>query len=326
MAEEQDESQWPIGFEGHAREQRKRMAALPLSAKIAWLEEAQRVAEHLQRSRRERLPHPYTKAQAMTITIDGCPLAVHDEGSGPAIVFLHGFPLDHRMWEAQLPALPGWRKIVPDLRGFGASGVTPGTVTMDRFADDVAGILDALAIPKAVICGLSMGGYIALAFWRRHAARVSGLVLCDTRAVPDTEEAAAGRRKSATQVLAEGSKVAAEAVVPKLFAKGTQEARPELLVEYRALMSGMPPAGVAAAQLGMAERPDSRPTLPTITVPTQVIVGIEDVISTPAEMQSIAAGIPGAEYSIIAGAGHMSPVENPSEFNFELLGFLERVQ
>jgi pimeloyl-ACP methyl ester carboxylesterase len=158
-----------------------------------------------------------------------------------------------------------------------------------------------------------MGGYIALAFWRRHGQRLGKLVLCDTRAAADTPEAAKNRHTLAARVLSEGSHVAADAMLPKLFAAETPKTNPEIVAKTRQVIVDTLPTSIAAALRGMAQRPDMRAELPNINVPTLVICGAEDAITPPDEMQSMAAAMPQASYVEIAGAGHMAPLERPEE-------------
>ena len=259
-----------------------------------------------------------------TQTIGSVELAFVDSGEGTPVLLIHGFPLDHAMWSAQIDALGAhYRVIAPDLRGFGASGVTPGKVTMEQFADDLAALVDALGIGgPVVVCGLSMGGYVAWQLWRRHAARVRALILCDTRAAADTPEVAAGRLETAERVLREGPGLLVPAMMPKLLAPSSAAARPELAESLGRVIERTDPQGIAAALRGMAERPDVTATLAAITCPTLVVVGNEDAISPPQEMGAIARAIPGARLVEIDGAGHLSPVENPEQVNAAMLEFL----
>lgn len=252
-----------------------------------------------------------------SLKINGIRLNLIDEGAGPPLVFLHGFPLDHSMWDGQRREFrSSHRVILPDLRGLGRSEVSPVPVTMDLFADDVAALLDNLGIAEPVIlCGLSMGGCIAFAFVRRHAQRLRGLILCDCRAVADTAEMVANRRRLAEKVLSDGPTAAAEAMLPRLFGPTTNEKQPQVVDAVRNVILASSSRGIAAAQLSLADRPDSTPTLPEIKVPTLIVVGEHDVISPPAEMQGIAAAIPGATAVVIPGAGHMAPLEKPDDVN-----------
>ncbi|MGD9720615.1 MAG: alpha/beta fold hydrolase [Pirellulales bacterium] len=255
-------------------------------------------------------------------------LFVVERGSGMPIVLVHGFPLDHSMWDAQLdPLAEQWRVIAPDLRGFGNSSVTSGTVTMEQMADDLAALLDALDVREPVVLvGLSMGGYVAFQFWRKYAARLRALVLCDTRAIADTPEGAEGRHKLAQRVLTEGTVVAADAMLPKLFGPQTPARDPQAIPAVRQSILRNPPEGMAAALRGMAARPNVTAQLPQIALPTLVLVGQDDAISTVDEMRGIAQAIAGSEFVVIPRSGHMTPVENPAAFNEAIEQFLTRVE
>ncbi len=255
-------------------------------------------------------------------------LAVIERGTGMPLLLVHGFPLDHSMWNAQIEALGRqWRVIAPDLRGFGASQITPGAVSMDQMADDLAALLDALHVTEPVVLiGLSMGGYVAFQFLRRHAHRLRGLVLCDTRAVPDTAEGAAGRHKLAAQVLGQGAAPVADAMLPKLFGPQARESDPDAVAATRRVILANQPAGIAAALLGMAQRADMTGDLPHIALPTLIIVGQDDAISTVDEMRGMAHSIPHCEFVVIPRSGHMTPLENPVAFNEAVEQFLTRVE
>jgi pimeloyl-ACP methyl ester carboxylesterase len=263
-----------------------------------------------------------------SIQVAGVRLEVFDEGTGPTtILFAHGFPLSHAMWLGQLkPLAAKYRVIAPDLRGFGASEVVPGKSTMRRFADDCAAVLDELGVREPVVfCGLSMGGYVGWQFAKHHADKLRALILCDTKAAADTAEAGETRRKMAEHVLKFGTGAVAEAMPAKLFAKATFKDRPEIVAEIRRTIEQTSPQGLAAAQLGMAEREDVRGELSTITGgrPTLVVCGREDAISPVDEMQAIADGIPGAKFHVVEAAGHMSPLEEPGEFNRVVTEFVD---
>lgn len=262
-----------------------------------------------------------------TCDILGATLAVEDVGAGPPVLFVHGFPLDHTMWQAQLDALSTrWRAIAPDLRGFGASSAASGTLTMRQHAGDLAAMLDRLEISEPVVlCALSMGGYVAWQFWRHHAPRLRALVLCDTKASADTAEAVAGRHKLAAAVMAAGHNAARDAMLPKLFAPGTAESKPELIERTSQMIERARPESIAAALRGMAERADATPWLAEIKVPTLVIVGEHDAITTVDEMRAMAARIAGAEFVEVPDAGHMSPMERPDVVNAAIERFLARL-
>lgn len=258
------------------------------------------------------------------VAVNGIRLNVVDEGQGTPILFVHGFPLSHDMWRAQMQLSDRYRLIVPDMRGFGDSEVVPGKATMSQMADDCIGLLDAMNVREPVVlCGLSMGGYVAWQFLKRRGERLRGLVLCDTKAAADTPEARETRLKMADHVRRHGNAAVAEAMPPKLFAKATFERKPEIVADIRNTIEKTHSDAIAAAQLGMAEREDVRPMLPSIAVPTLVVVGREDAISPVDEMRGIAETIPGAKFEIIEGAGHMSPLEQPETFNRVLAEFVD---
>jgi 3-oxoadipate enol-lactonase len=243
---------------------------------------------------------------------------------GHPLLLVHGFPLTHRMWQPQGDFfVDHCRVIAPDLRGFGGTDVTPGVVTMEQMADDLDRLLDALDIhEKVIFCGLSMGGYIGWKFWQKYRHRVLAMILCDTRAVPDTPEAAAGRRKLAAATLAEGPAAAAKVMLPKLFAPATLETQPKLVERVEEIMLSNQPVGIAAALEGLAVRADAHEILPTIDVPTLVIIGEHDAISTVAEMRGIADAIPDAGWVEVPGAGHLSNLENPTVVNEAIAEFI----
>jgi 3-oxoadipate enol-lactonase len=261
------------------------------------------------------------------VTLPDVQLHVADQGRGRPLLLVHGFPLDHSMWQGQIDALThDCRVIAPDLRGFGRSPATAGIVTMERFADDLAATLDRLEIhTPVVLCGLSMGGYIAWQFWRRHRARLAALVLCDTRAGADAADVARGRLATAERVLREGPGVLADTMLERLFAPATLAHRPELVEAARRMILNTSAAGAAAALRGMAERLDWTDQLGQIDVPTHVVCGQNDVISPSAEMQALASRIAGSQFTLIPDAGHMSPLENPAAVNAAIRSLLRRL-
>lgn len=259
----------------------------------------------------------------MKATIDGVEIDYEATGAGPALLLLHAFPLGRFMWEPQAEAFAATHRVVRfDARGFGGSAPGAGPLTMERIADDGAALLDHLGIDRAVVGGCSMGGYAALAFVRRHPQRLAGLVLQDTRAGADTAEARASRAALAGKVLAEGAPAAVEAFLPKLVGETTKRERPQVVEAVRERILATAPAAIAAALHGLAERADSRETLPTIEVPTLVLVGAEDVLTPPAESATMAAAIPRARLDVVPGAGHLANLENPGATNGALRAFL----
>ncbi len=248
----------------------------------------------------------------------------------PVLVLVHAFPLGAQMWEAQFKgAFAGWRILAPDLRGFGGStdqradGVEP---TIADYADDVAGLVREVAGTPVVLGGLSMGGYAALAVMRRTPALVRALVLADTRAGADSLEGRAGRKAMLTLLEREGPQGVARDMMPKLLGATTREQNADAEATVRRLIKRHSPHGIRDAILRMMERPDSTPLLPTITVPTLVLVGDEDVLTPPAESEAIASALPNASLVRIAGAGHLSNLERPQAFEASVDDFLAAIQ
>lgn len=260
--------------------------------------------------------------------VNGIDLHWTERGTGDAVLFVHGFPFDRTLWDGELATLPpGWRGIAPDLRGFGASRDTgKEPLTMAGHAADLLALLDQLNIESAVVCGLSMGGYVALELIRRAAARLSALILCDTRAEPDGDEARAARLETAARVRRDGVEAVAATLLPKLVAERTRRERPEVVARLRAMMEAAPAETIARASLGMAERADARPLLPAIGVPTLVIGGEHDALIPPDVMRALADAIPGARLALLPDAGHVANLENPAAFRSALHGFLAAVR
>ncbi len=252
-------------------------------------------------------------------------IAYDDVGSGLPVVFLHAFPLNRTMWDPQVTTLVAEsRCIAIDFRGLGESRGNP-PYTMDQYADDVAGVLDALHIERAVIVGCSMGGYVAFAFWRRHRHRVRGLVLADTRATADTPEATARRQELIELARTQGNTAVANAQIAGLVGKTTREKRPDIYDAMHRLIAQAPTDGVIGALEAMIERPDSTDTCATIDVPTLVVVGDEDVLTPPKEARAMCASIRGSRLEVLQGAGHLSNVERPAAFNTVMSEFLARL-
>jgi 3-oxoadipate enol-lactonase len=244
-------------------------------------------------------------------------------GSGAALVLLHGFPFDRSMWRGQAEALGGeFRVVAPDLRGSGETSLGAGDVTMEILAEDVAALLDELSLGRVILGGLSMGGYVAFEFFRRFPERVRALVLADTRPQADTEEGRRTREENAQRALKEGMAPIVETMLPKLLAAGTREHDGEVVKDVRAMMLGASPEGAAASLRAMAVRRDQTELLPTINVPTLIVVGSEDALTPPADAEAMRAKIEGSRLFVVEGAGHLSNVERPEEFNRALGEFL----
>lgn len=259
-----------------------------------------------------------------SVSVQGHELWCVDRGTGRPVLLVHGFPLDHSMWSEQIELLASqYRVIAPDLPGFGRSPAADEQMTPAAFADLLAQLLDALRIDEPIVfCGLSMGGYIALQFAERHAARLRGLVLCNTKAAADTPEAKANRLVQVEQVLRDGPSQLAETMVPRLLAPATAKERPELLAQLQRVANSNSRDGIAAALRGMAARTDMTAKLSTIACPTLVVAGEDDAFSPPAEMRKLAEAIAAARFVEIPRCGHLAPLENPAATNEALLAFL----
>ncbi len=254
-------------------------------------------------------------------------VSVTETGEGAAVVFLHAFPLSARMWDRQLAAMPaGWRAVAADFRGLGRSarGVPPARAVRDH-AQDVWALVDALRLGPVVLAGLSMGGYVALEAWRQRPAAVRGLVLADTRAEADTDDARTKRRTMQDKARQEGVLAVIDAMLPGMLGATTQTADPHLAVQVRAWAAEATPDGVVDALEALRSRPDSRPDLGRIGCPALVIVGGEDTLTPPAAARTIADGIAGASLVTIAGAGHLANVEQPGAFDRALHDWLARL-
>ncbi|WP_281199967.1 alpha/beta fold hydrolase [Nonomuraea candida] len=238
-------------------------------------------------------------------------------------MLLHAFPLSSAMWLAQREELAKvCRVITPDLRGFGGSRLGEDEPSLDLMADDVARLLDEEGIDRAVIGGLSMGGYVAMAFCRRHADRMLGVILADTKAAPDPPPARENRERIAQAVLSAGSEVLVTEVLPALIGPTTRERRAMVFGRVKGLVQSAPPRAVAWAQRAMAARPDSFETLNGLKAPLLIIVGEEDELSPPADAEAMARAAPEGKVEIIPKAGHLSAVEQPEAFNAAVTEFL----
>jgi pimeloyl-ACP methyl ester carboxylesterase len=240
----------------------------------------------------------------------------------PAILFVHGFPLDHEQWRPQIERLTAWRCIAPDLRGVRGGDPPAGGYSMAVYADDLAGVLDAASIDRAVWCGLSLGGYVLFEVLRRHPERVLGLVLCDTKAEPDTPDGKAGREELMRLAQRGGAAAIAERLIPRLLGTATRAKRPRVVETVRAMVSRLQVGGLVGALQAMRDRPDSVPLLEQIRVPTLVLGGSEDEISPAAGMRAMAQRIRGAQYVEVPDAGHLTPLERPEVVNEALADFL----
>ncbi len=253
-------------------------------------------------------------------------IAYEDAGGGLPVVFLHAFPLNRRMWDPQKSALVGHaRCIVPDLRGFGESSVTP-PFSMDRHADDVVSLLDTLHVDRAVIVGASWGGYISFALWRRHRGRVRALVLADSRAGADSPETIERRQALMDVAHRQGSDAVAALQIGVLIGETTRARHRDVYDSVHASIAHAPVEGIVGALEAMIARPDSTPTLATIDVPTLIVVGSEDTATPPSEAKAMHHAIRGSRLQVIEQSGHLPNLERPAAFNAVLSEFLESIR
>ena len=238
-----------------------------------------------------------------------------------SLVLIHAFPVDAAMWDGQAAALTGQADVaVPPLPGFGGAPPVGDVMSMDAAADRVAAEMDRVGMDRAVVCGLSMGGYVAFSMWRRHRDRIAGLALADTRAEPDDEAGRERRRLVAEKARGQGSGAIADEPPPLL----SEQAEPALWDRVKEMIRRQPGESIAAASLGIGGRADARPLLPEIDVPTTVIVGSADTLTPPAMSEAMVDAIPGADLVVLDGAGHLSNLEAPDGFTAALRAVLQR--
>ncbi len=263
----------------------------------------------------------------MKANINGINIDFTVTGEGPAVLLIHGFPLNHRLWLPQAEALAkaGYQVITPDLRGFGASEVPDGPYSMDIFADDMIALLNHLGIEQSVVGGMSMGGYVLLNMLERYPERVAAAVFMVTKSGADDEAGRQKRTLLAQEALQKGPKAVADIFAGILFADATLTKRPELVAEVRGWMEGCDPKGVAGALLAMRDRKDYTLLLPQFRLPAVAIGASEDKAIPPVNTESLAAGLADCRCSIIPAAGHMVTMEQADAVNSLLLDFLARV-
>lgn len=241
--------------------------------------------------------------------VAGAGIGARRSGSGAPVVLIHGFPLDHRMWLPLIGEVGDRAVLAVDLAGRGSAPASADPVhTIERHADDVAELIRGVTDQPVHMAGLSMGGYIALALWQRHPELFRSLALLDTRAAADTEKARRGREESISGVSANGAGWLAARMLPILLAPVADQATRSALA---GMIEATPVETLVADLRGMAARPDRTAVLATISVDTLVLVGSEDVVTPPAEMEELAAAVPGARFEVVLGAGHLSALEAP---------------
>lgn len=264
----------------------------------------------------------------MIANLDGIRLGYEEAGrtSDLPVLFIHGFPHNRGLWTPQLSGLAGHaRCIAVDLRGFGESSVAP-PYSMDQYADDIVALMDRLRLGEAVICGLSMGGYVAMAMWRRHKERIRALVLADTRAGSDSEEGREKRRAMAQLARERGPSAVADAMITGMVGKHTRENAPHVVDMVHRMLTSANVAGLVGALEALRERPDSTLALSTIDVLTLILVGADDVLTPVADSQAMHRAIYGSRLEVLAHAGHVSNVERPAAFNHLVAEFLSTVR
>ena len=260
-----------------------------------------------------------------SVTVDSRRIEFLDSGGeGTPVLLVHAFPLRARMWEPQIEALGDrWRFVAPDLKGFGDSDAPDdaASYSMDAFADDLKAVLDELGIDRVVLAGLSLGGYVALAFLRKYRSSVSALVLADTRAEGDAPEAIEKRTNQQGIVREQGPGALTDGLIGALLGEPTREKKPDVVENVRGLMQN-PPAGYVGALEAMKGRPDSTPDLTSIDLPTLIVVGENDTLTPPDLSRKMHEHIGGSRLVVIPEAGHLSNLEAPEAFNGALAEFL----
>lgn len=262
------------------------------------------------------------------MTVDDITIAYDEIGAGQdAVVFIHGHPFDRSMWTPQHDTVraAGWRAVIADLRGYGQTSVVAGKTPLDRFAADIVGLADRLAIDRFVVVGLSMGGQIAMEICRTYPARIRGLVLAATSPQAETEEGKARRAAMAERYRTEGLSGYAHEVLAKMVAPRNIDAMPAVAAKVMEMMENTPPEGAAAAMLGRAERPDYRDTLAAFDKPALVVVGDEDGFTSRAEADMMHGLLKGSRLVWLEGVGHMPNLEREKDFNAALADFLAQV-
>jgi 3-oxoadipate enol-lactonase len=269
-------------------------------------------------------PRPPGAHEPIRVPAGDGEIAVEVRGEGMPVLFVHGFPFDRTMWRHQLAALSRVRRIVPDLRGVGGSGAPAAAdgYSMGRYADDLVAVLDALGVREAVLCGLSMGGYVIFELLRRHPERVRAMILADTKADADTADAKRGRDELAALAERDGQDAVVERLLPRLLAPTTHATQPEVVIQVREMARRWSVPGLVGALRALRDRPDSSETLRGVRLPTLVLVGSDDQIAPPAAARRMAELILDAQCHVIPAAGHLAPLEQPLATSRLLVDFL----
>lgn len=252
-------------------------------------------------------------------------LEVGDPVAPRALVLVHAFPVGVQMWTPQVEAFPDWRVILPALPGFDGSDLLD-TPSVEECARHILGLLDVLGVPRAVVGGVSLGGYVTFAILREAPDRVDGVILADTRSTADTPEALGARRRLLETTARSGPAGVAAEMVPKLLGKTTLARRAAVVEQVQGMIERQTPDGIAAAIRMLMSRPDSTPLLPAMRVPAAIIVGEEDVLTPPADAEAMHAAIPQSTLSRIPEAGHLSNIEHPAAFDAAVAAFLAHLR
>jgi 3-oxoadipate enol-lactonase len=257
----------------------------------------------------------------------GIEYEIYGHRTGIPVLFIHGFPFNRSMWEPQIDALKNHYYLVSyDIRGHGKSGIGDGQYTIELFVDDLIALLDHLKINRAVMVGLSMGGYIALRTVERHPDRVRGLVLCDTRSEADSNEGKIRRATQAKTLKQSGTQPFAQAFIGGLFYQSTFSNQPQVVTSIRSIIEQTSPLSIAGTLIALAGRTDTTSALYSIRVPTLILVGKHDTLTPVSASSAMKEKIPGAEMHIIPHAAHLSNLENTEEFNMHLISFLKKIE
>lgn len=262
--------------------------------------------------------------RAVRVAAGDVELAVEVRGEGTPVLFVHGFPFDRTVWRHQLAALSRVQRIALDLRGVGESGAPAAAdgYALARYADDLVAVLDAVGARDAVVCGLSMGGYVAFELLRRHPGRVKALILADTKADADSREAKRGRDELVALAEREGPAAVGERLLPRLLGAATRATQPEVTAQVREMAGRWSVPALVGAQRAMRDRPDSTETLRAVRVPTLVLAGSDDEIAPAAAARAMAQLVPGAQCHVVPAAGHLAPLEQPLATTRLLADFL----
>lgn len=264
----------------------------------------------------------------MKVKLNGITTNYTERGlpQGLPVVFIHGFPFNHSMWEPQMKALPNnIRAVTYDVRGHGESDVADGIYTIEIFVDDLIALLEHLSIEKTVLCGLSMGGYVTLRAFERHPERFKALILCDTRTEADTNEGKVKRSASIKTVKTDGVGAFADGFVKAVLAERSFQANPAVVDTVRDMIKGNSALGICGTLLALAARTDTTAVLSSVRIPTLILVGAEDKLTPPSASESMRDRIAKSEMHVIPHAGHMSNLENAEEFNAHLIPFLKKM-